>query len=176
MWLIQKWDPYVTLSEKRPICDSFRIETHMWLIWKRDPYVTHLEKRPISQGHVSCHMYMWRMQKRDMSVAWHIYGLNSLAYILPIFIMGWLWLIGSIKLYVSFAKEPYKRDDILQKRPIILRSLLTIATPYVFGAHIPWSRRAAFTAMFVQYIWSAHNYGVATIGRLLKMIGLFCRM
>jgi len=24
-------------------------------------------------------------------------------------------------LYVSFAKEPYKRDDILQKRPIILR-------------------------------------------------------
>jgi len=33
--------------------------------------------------------------------------------------MGWLWLAGSIKLYVSFEKEPYKRDDILQKRPII---------------------------------------------------------
>jgi len=33
--------------------------------------------------------------------------------------MGWLWLFGSIKLYVSFAKEPYKTDDILQKRPII---------------------------------------------------------
>jgi len=33
--------------------------------------------------------------------------------------MGWLWLVGSIKLYVSFAKETYKRDDILQKRPII---------------------------------------------------------
>jgi len=28
------------------------------------------------------------------------------------------------------AKEPYKRDDILQKRPIILRSLLIIAIPY----------------------------------------------
>ena len=28
--------------------------------------------------------------------------------------------------YVSFAKEPYKRDDILQKRPIILRSLLPV--------------------------------------------------
>jgi len=25
-----------------------------------------------------------------------------------------------LKLYVSFAKEPYKRDDILQERPIIL--------------------------------------------------------
>jgi len=33
------------------------------------------------------------------------------------------------KLYVSFAKEPHKRDDILQKRPVILRSLLVVATP-----------------------------------------------
>jgi len=44
--------------------------------------------------------------------------------------MGWLWLVGSLKLQVSFAKEPYKRDDILQRGPIILRSLLTVATPY----------------------------------------------
>jgi len=34
-----------------------------------------------------------------------------------------------LKLQVSFAKEPYKRDDILQKRPIIFRSLLIVATP-----------------------------------------------
>jgi len=34
-------------------------------------------------------------------------------------VMGWLWLVGSIKLQVSFAKEPYKRNHILQKRPII---------------------------------------------------------
>ena len=33
--------------------------------------------------------------------------------------MGWLMLVGSIKLLVSFAKEPHKRDAILQKRPII---------------------------------------------------------
>jgi len=45
--------------------------------------------------------------------------------------MGWLWLVGMIKSQVSFAKEPYKRDDILQKRPIILSILLTAATPYV---------------------------------------------
>ena len=44
--------------------------------------------------------------------------------------MGWLRLVGSLKLYVSLAKEPYKRDYILQKRPIILRSLLIVATPY----------------------------------------------
>jgi len=33
------------------------------------------------------------------------------------------------KLQVSFAKEPYKRDYILQKRPMILRRLLIVATP-----------------------------------------------
>jgi len=33
-------------------------------------------------------------------------------------------------LQVSFAKEPYKRDDILEKRPVLLRSLLIVATPY----------------------------------------------
>jgi len=44
--------------------------------------------------------------------------------------MGWLRLVGSLKLQVSFAKEPYKRDDILQKRPIMLRSPLIVATPY----------------------------------------------
>jgi len=43
--------------------------------------------------------------------------------------MGWLRLGGSLKLQASFAKEPCKRDDILQKRPIILRSLLIVATP-----------------------------------------------
>jgi len=30
--------------------------------------------------------------------------------------MGWLQSVGSIKLKVSFAKEPYKRDAVLQKR------------------------------------------------------------
>jgi len=44
--------------------------------------------------------------------------------------MEWLRLVGSLKLQDSFAKEPYERDYILQKRPIILRSLLIIATPY----------------------------------------------
>ena len=45
--------------------------------------------------------------------------------------MGWLRLVGSLKSYVSFAKEPCKRDDILQKRRMISRSLLIVATPYL---------------------------------------------
>ena len=43
--------------------------------------------------------------------------------------MGWLRLVGSLKLQVSFAKESYERDYILQKRPIMLRSLLIVTTP-----------------------------------------------
>jgi len=45
--------------------------------------------------------------------------------------MRWLQIVGSIKLQVSFAKEPDKRDAILQKKPIILSILLTVASPYV---------------------------------------------
>jgi len=44
--------------------------------------------------------------------------------------MGWLRLVGSLKVQVSFAKEPYKSDGILQKRHLISRSLLIVATPY----------------------------------------------
>jgi len=40
-----------------------------------------------------------------------------------------LRLVGSLKLYVSFAKETYKRDDILQERPTILWSILIVVTP-----------------------------------------------
>jgi len=43
--------------------------------------------------------------------------------------MGWLRQVGSSKLKVSFAKEPCKRDYVLQKRPVISRSLLIVATP-----------------------------------------------
>ena len=39
--------------------------------------------------------------------------------------MGWLQLVGSLKLQVSFAKEHHKTDDILQKRPIILVGCIT---------------------------------------------------
>jgi len=74
-------------------------------------------------------------------------------------IICWLRFVTSIKLQVSFEKEPYKRDNILQKRLIILSILLTVATPleslsvvrctlnllfYMLGAFMEWVR--GFTA------------------------------
>jgi len=61
--------------------------------------------------------------------------------------MKWLLLVGSLQSYVSFAKEPYKRDCILQKRRIILRSLLIVATPYLSAE--------ASGALTLIYIWES---------------------
>jgi len=60
--------------------------------------------------------------------------------------MGWLRLVGSLKSYASFAKEPYKRDYILQKRPIISRTLLIVATPDVARSLL--KKRPSFARVF----------------------------
>jgi len=72
---------------------------------------------------------------------------------------GWLRLVGSLKLQVSFAEYSFFDRALLQKRPIILRSLPFVATPYLedISPNTP------------------NQTGVATNGRLLKMIGLFCK-
>jgi len=44
--------------------------------------------------------------------------------------MGWLRLVGSFKLQVSFAEYGLFYRALLQKRPIILRSLRIVATTY----------------------------------------------
>jgi len=44
--------------------------------------------------------------------------------------MGWLRSVGPIKLYISFAGHHLFYRALLQKRPIILSILKTVATPY----------------------------------------------
>jgi len=44
--------------------------------------------------------------------------------------MGWLRLVGSLILQVSFAEYRLFCRAILQERPSILRSILIVATPY----------------------------------------------
>jgi len=45
--------------------------------------------------------------------------------------MGWLRLVGSLKVQVSFAEHRLFYRAVLLKRPIILRSLLIDATTYI---------------------------------------------
>ena len=42
--------------------------------------------------------------------------------------MGWRRLVGSLKLQVSFVEHSLFYRALLQKRPIILRSLIIVAT------------------------------------------------
>ena len=90
--------------------------------------------------------------------------------------MGWLRLVGSFKLQVSFAKEPYKRDYILQKRSIIRRSLLIIATPYADVYMYMYSINTAPYSMGKGTYLHLIIYGMATVSRIDKIIGLFCRI
>ena len=46
-----------------------------------------------------------------------------------VYTMGWLRLVGSLKLLVSCAEYCLFCRTLLQERPIILRSLLIVATP-----------------------------------------------
>jgi len=62
-------------------------------------------------------------------------------------VIGWLWSVGSIKLYVSFAEYHLFYRALLQNRPIILSILLTVATAYIIILIL-----------------------------LFEMIGLFCRI
>jgi len=48
--------------------------------------------------------------------------------------MGWLHVVGSLKLHVSVAEYRLLYRVLLQKRPIILRSLLIVATPWRAGS------------------------------------------
>ena len=52
--------------------------------------------------------------------------------------MGWLRSVESIKLWVSFAEYRLFYRALLQKRPIILSILLTVATPYL-KLQPPWN-------------------------------------
>ena len=131
--------------------------------------------------------------------------------------MGWLRLVGSLKLQVSFAEYSLFYRALLQKRPTIWRSLLIVATPYQIAASIPLLNCCVLPNRCVKWLLSAkmtwthfwellstgaergrgvivylpdwhkgtlswylsmHHmcYGVATISRLLKIIGLFCRI
>ena len=52
-------------------------------------------------------------------------------YMSESFHMGWLRLVGSINLQVSFAEYRLFYRVLLQKRPMILSILLTEATPHM---------------------------------------------
>ena len=109
-------------------------------------------------------------------------------------------ICSSFKSQVSFAKETYKRGCILKKRPIVSRSLLVEATPYMLHiiyhiyeccifvykkkhAHIVWQgciECLIFIDRFINsniYVY-IHKSTNRCTGRASahQIIGLFCRI
>jgi len=96
----------------------------------------------------SCHTndwamaHIWMSHVTHMNVTWrtHMSRCGSISCL----IMGWLQLVGSVKLQVSFAEYSLFYRALLQKRPIILSILLTEATPqhaYLFMCKIQSEQR-----------------------------------
>jgi len=95
--------------------------------------------------------------------------------------IGWQRLVGSLKLQVSLAKESYKRDDFLPRRPVILRSLLIVATPYAYMPHLAHIDRALsdmcardMTCVYILYHKATKlqdmNTCVCIFGRAMRII------
>jgi len=74
--------------------------------------------------------------------------------------MGWLRWVGSLKLQVSFADYSLFYWALLQKKPVIFRSLLIVATPYLYSfsdIHIP----QIFTSLLYRYShFSSHPFSI----------------
>jgi len=102
-----------------------------------DSVTSHASERHVARMYESC-----ESRYTHQRVTSHIW-MSHTSY--GIRVLGWLQLVASIKLQVSFAKETYKRDYILQKRPMN------------------------------ESYKSRHTYpGVASVSSIDKIIGLFC--
>ena len=86
---------------------------------------TRMKNVHIRMNNVNIRMKMWMFiwtNTRMQNVNTHMNDVNNG--------MGWLRLVGFWKLQVSFAEYRPFCGSLLQKRPMILRSLIIVATPY----------------------------------------------
>jgi len=132
-WLIcEKWPATWGILS---VFATLYIDTYTWEVSPLFSYThTHIHTHTHTRTHTHIHTHTHILQ-------------HTLTYSTYISIK-WLRLVGSLKWYVSFAEySPFYRA-LLQKRTVILRSLLIVAT----------------------------QYEVATVSRIDEIIGLFCRI
>ena len=95
--------------------------------------MSHVRMRHVTRTNESCHIYEWVTSHMWMSHVTHMnescHSNIALDWLCGLNV-GWLRLVGSSKLQVSSAENSLFYRALLQKRPIMLRSLLIVATPY----------------------------------------------
>ena len=97
-----------------------------------DELQTHSHRHTYTRAHAHTHTHtcthMHIHTHTHTRVRAHIH-IHTLSFCLT-HSMGWLQLVGSLKLYVSLENIGLYCRALLQKRPKLLRSLLVIAIPY----------------------------------------------
>ena len=88
----------------------------------------------------------------------------------------WLHVVDSLKLQVSFAKEPYKKRRYSAKETYDFKEPTNRRHPIVEYYHTLQciATRTAIHRSTPQH--TARHYGVATDSRIDQIIGLFCRI
>jgi len=85
--------------------------------------------------------------------------------------MGWLRLVGSLKIQVSFAEYGLFYRTLLQKIPMILKSLLVVATPY----HTVWrTLRCAYCTTTKHAAIQCDSHPVAYVTWLITQYDAYC--
>jgi len=120
-------------------CMYMGLFSHVRYVWR--PGATEADWK-ISSSLVVCHSYTtkrdpYTYQKRPIWIQKETYTCERCLmkrdpYLSKKKTMWWLQLVGSLKLQVSFAEYRLFHRALLHRRPIILRSLLHVATPYMY--------------------------------------------
>ena len=84
-----------------------------------------------------------------------ICGIYSTYFDLTYFDMGWLRLVGCLKIYVSLQNIGLFCRALLQKRPIFLSILVIVATPYMLRVS-RWCGMLPWIQGMGMYVWDAH--------------------
>jgi len=141
---------------------------------------THTHKHSRTNSHIYIQRYMYTYMYICICVFDHVNGPPStsewvlIQFRLGVSLvrmthMGWLWLVGSLKILVSFAEYSLFCRALLPKRPMFLGSLLKLATPH----HTFEFRMLYLSKWAMSHVLKI--YGVATFSRLPENVGLFCK-
>jgi len=134
----------------------FPLKSLLWLVGR---FIWDILYGTFHMGH-----FIWDIWQRSF-FTWHFWwfdsdGSSQKSACCEMYSPGWLWLVGSIELQVSFAEYSLFYRALLQKRPIILSILLIEATPY----YVRWSLHIV---SWIPYM-NVHvvRYGLASVSRI----------